>query len=337
MKTLFCNNTFLCSFLLYCFLSACSSSKTRPTQYAQNLVKFAKSEPCWIKQEDCRERISKKKASQEKTDQNFQYFVGQSAKAIPQWGQPHRDTIRSAMFDAEAQYARFLGVQVKSSTTVEESQNMEEYQSNISQKVSTQVNRIISDLVKVDEHYVAYQETDDGQPLWTVYVLVKIDHSTIKRHRQLIFKKEINKTEMSNQQIEASSSTSQKSKDKHNSEIKSKFTLDNSKTKNTEELWTAKIFNIDDLATVYVNGTVIRQCEFSRTCNVELDPHFKKGENVVEFKFSNRWLYWTYGYEVRKGEKLMYQAKCGQVWLFGCKWNKDRGVVHQFEFKVLKN
>ena len=77
-----------------------------------------------------------------------------------------------------------------------------------------------------------------------------------------------------------SSSTSQNSKDKHNSEIKSQVTLDKSKNKNTEELWTAKIYNIDDLATVYVNGTVIRQCEFSRTCSVELNPHFKKGENL---------------------------------------------------------
>ena len=117
MKVIFLKNTYLC-FLLFCFLSACSSSKTRPTQYAQNLVNFSNKEPCWIKQPHCKKSVG----------QDLEYFVGQSAKAIPQWGQPHRDTIRSAMFDAEAQYARFLGVKVQSTTRLEESQNMEEYQ-----------------------------------------------------------------------------------------------------------------------------------------------------------------------------------------------------------------
>ena len=98
-------------------------------------MKYSKRDPCWIKQAHCRERESKKKkAGQEKADQKFNILWDKVLKAIPQWGQPHRDTIRSAMYDAEAQYARFLGVQVTSSTTVEESQNMEEYQSRISQK-----------------------------------------------------------------------------------------------------------------------------------------------------------------------------------------------------------
>ena len=294
-------------------LSACTSSKIRPTQYAQTLTKSSKKEPCWIKQPHCKGA----------DHQEMLYFVGQSANPIAHWGQPKRESLRSAMADAEAQYARFLGVQVQSSIKLAEVQNESEYQSQVSQQVSTKVNQLVSDLMRVDEHFVAYQETDDGQPLWTVYVLVQIPRSTIKQHRLIINEKaNAQKKQLRQQDISTKLNTN---KQRKTTQIR------------RQELWTAKVFNVDDTATIYVNGTVIRQCEFSRTCSVELNPHLKLGSNLVELKFGNRLGFWTYGYEVRKDDKLLYQAKCGQVWVFGCKWNVSHGLVHQFEFKIMKD
>ena len=43
---------------------------------------------------------------------------------------------------------------------------------------------------------------------------------------------------------------------------------------------------------------------------------------------------WTYGYEILKGEQVMYEGKCGQVWLYGCSWDTSAGVIHTFEFEV---
>jgi len=212
------------------------------------------------------------------------------------------------MTDAETQYARFLGVEVQSSTKLEEALNEHSYQSQMSQRIPSRSNHLVSDLIKVDEHFAAYQETDEGQPLWTVYVLTKITQTTLKKHRDLIAKKKILKTESPPKPISSSQAT--------------------------EELWTAKVFNIDDMASIYVNGVVVRGCEFSRTCEVALNPHLKLGRNQIELTFSNRLGFWTYGYEVHKGDQLMYQGTCGKVWLYGCEWNISRGVMHRFKFEI---
>ena len=107
-------------------------------------------------------------------------------------------------------------------------------------------------------------------------------------------------------------------------------------TSPSSDEWTASLFNIDDSAAIYVNGKKINQCGFSRSCTVKLTPHFVAGNNKVRLEFSNRALFWTYGYEVFKNKESMYAARCGSVWLYGCSWNISLGVVHTFEFDVKK-
>jgi hypothetical protein len=100
--------------------------------------------------------------------------------------------------------------------------------------------------------------------------------------------------------------------------------------------WTVSVFNIDDSAAVYANGKKIHQCEFSRSCTIKLNPHLKSGRNKVRLEYSNRALFWTYGYKVLKNDEVMYTGRCGQVWVFGCSWNISLGVVHSFEFEIEK-
>jgi hypothetical protein len=100
--------------------------------------------------------------------------------------------------------------------------------------------------------------------------------------------------------------------------------------------WTVSVFNIDDHAAIYANGKKIHQCEFSRSCTIKLNPHLKPGRNKVRLDYSNRAMFWTYGYKVLKNDEVMYTGRCGQVWVFGCSWNISLGVVHSFEFEIEK-
>ena len=98
--------------------------------------------------------------------------------------------------------------------------------------------------------------------------------------------------------------------------------------------WTVKLHNIDDTASVFVNGTKVTTCGFSRSCTVHLNRHFKAGTNKVRLAFGNRLGAWTYGYKVRKNKEIVYEGRCGQVWVYGCEWDIRHGVRHTFEFEV---
>lgn len=288
-------------YLMLCFvlfLVACSSSH-KATRYAKSLAQGSKVEPCWIKRPAC----------QASNNDTALYFVGQSAEPIAHWGRPKRQSTLSAQADAEAQYARFLGVNIESSIYLKELLDDTSYQSQFTHTLSSTLNHVVSDIVKADEYFAAYQETSEGQPLWTVYVLIKVTRETINKHRAAIAE-------------EVKRIAQAKNKETPILPVKDK--------------WIAKVFNIDDSATIYINDILVRRCEFSRSCTVEMTQHFKKGSNHIRLDFSNRLGFWTYGYEVRKNKQIMYKGSCGQVWIFGCSWNMSLGVVHTFKFEVEK-
>ena len=159
------------------------------------------------------------------------------------------------------------------------------------------------ELVKADDYFVTHQETSEGEPLWTVYVLIKIAKENVDKHRVAI---------------------AEEAKRRANAPP-------------PPDEWTASVFNIDDSVAISVNGKIINECEFARSCTIKLSPHFKSGPNKVRLEYSNRALFWTYGYEILKNDEVMYRDRCGQVWLFGCAdWDTKRGVVHAFEFQVEK-
>ena len=278
--------------LLLSGLAACASPPIRKaTPLGMSSVKAA-DEPCWIRTPDCRADA----------ENSALYFVGQSEQALANWGRPKRTSVHSAQQDAEQQYARFLGVDTKSSIYLQSLFENERYQSQFSHTLSSNVDHTVSELVKADEYFVAHQQTRDGEPLWTVYVLIKISKENADKHRVAI-------AEEAKRRAEAPPPPDE---------------------------WTASVFNIDDSVAVYVNKLKVNQCGFSRNCTVKLSPHFKPGPNKVRLEYSNRLLFWTYGYEIRRNDEVMYTGRCGQVWLYGCSWDTTNGVVHSFEFHVEK-
>jgi hypothetical protein len=92
---------------------------------------------------------------------------------------------------------------------------------------------------------VADQYTEEGMPLWNVYVLVKVAQESVVRHRAAIAEER---------------------------------KLAESAPPPPDE-WVASVYNIDDSVSIYVNGTKVNQCDFSRSCEIRLTPHFRPGIN----------------------------------------------------------
>jgi len=246
--------------------------------------------PCWVQTPNC--TATKEDAAL--------YFTGQSSRPVPHWGHPAQESVQSALVDAEHQYARYLGVDIKSSTYLKQVFNDFFEREHLEQKVRTNVVQSVSAVKKIDQVSVAYQETRAGEPLWTVYVLIKVPEQIVKMHQT---------------EIQA--------------EIK--------RRKNAPpppHQWTVEVFNIDDTAGVLVNDVEVLRCEFSSICRVKLTDHFKVGKNTVRIEFGNRFGFWTYGYEVKRDNQTMYEGRCGQVWVFGCDWDTSNGVVHSLNFEV---
>ena len=283
------------TFLLFVSLSgltACSSSPVKKAVPLSMSAVKAIDEPCWIRTPDC---IAD-------AENSALYFVGQSEQPLASLGRPKRESFHSAQRDAEQQYARYLAVDIKSSIYLQSLFNNEHYQSQFKETIRQNVNHTISELIKADEYFIAHQQTHDDEPLWTVYVLIKIAKESVSRHRVAI-------AEEAERRADAPPPPDE---------------------------WTASVFNIDDTAAIYINGKKINQCGFSRKCTVKLSPHFKSGLNRVRLEYRNRALWWTYGYKILKNDEVMYTGRCGQVWLFGCSWDTTRGVVHKFDFEVKK-
>lgn len=284
----------ICLVVLAFGLTGCSSTSHNNAKAVSLTSVQASDEPCWVRTPDCRSGVSA----------TALYFVGQSKAPIANWGSPGRESLQSAQRDAEHSYARFLGVEIESSSYIQSIFENQEYRLEVQEKVRDKVHQTVSDLTKADQYFVSHRQTSEGEPLWTVYVLLEIAKADVRKHQKAI-------ADEARQLALA--------------------------PKPPDE-WVATVFNIDDMVDVYVNQKKISQCDFSRTCEIKLSPHFKEGKNKVRFEYSNHLLFWTYGYEVSKNGEVMYEGRCGQVWVLGCGFlNTNKGVVHTFEFEVDKS
>ena len=99
----------ICLVLLACGLTGCSSAPHKSAKAVSLTSVQASDEPCWVRTPDCRSSVSA----------TALYFVGQSKAPIANWGSPGRESLQSAQRDAEHSYARFLGVEIESSSYIQ--------------------------------------------------------------------------------------------------------------------------------------------------------------------------------------------------------------------------
>ena len=269
----------------------CASSASVPEAKPKATPITVSPAPCWIDKPQC----------QKTTEDSAFYFVGQSKEPLAHPGRPSRESVHAARRDAEVAYARFLGVDIETSSTLKTVFSNESYWVQFQEDIQEDVDATVDSLVKVDQYNVADQYTEEGIPLWNVYVLVKVAQESAVRHRAAIAEER---------------------------------RLTQSAPPPPDE-WVASVYNIDDSVSVYVNGTKVNQCDFSRSCEIRLTPHFRLGVNKVKLVYRNDVGLWTYGYEILKNDEVMYKGRCGQVWVYGCGFlDTTLDVVHEFEFKV---
>lgn len=277
------------SLLSVLFVTACQQT---PVQLEKPLLMNNAAEPCWLRTPNC------------KAEPGFQYFVGQSAQPIASLGRPSRDSFHSAQRDAEREYARFLGVDISASSFLQNLFKDENYEVQFTETVQENFDTRVSDVLKSDQYYMSTHQTTDGQPLWLVYVLIKVSNDNIAKHKQRI------EQELADKKVQQAL-----------------------ELKNKKDEWTISLFNIDEVMSVFVNDKKINQCDFAENCEVKLTPHLLAGQNTVRIEVSNALVWWTYGYDVQKNGETLYKGKCGVVWLFPCA-GYETGVVHSFEFDV---
>ena len=272
-------------------VAACSSaSSVHPEGHTP---KYATVEPapCWLNKPDCLAGV----------DEDAYYFVGQSDAPLANPLQPSRDSVHQARRDAELAYARFLGVDLETSTTMSSVFSNEVYRLQFEENIKERVVQTVASLEKVDQYNSAYQSPDSDTPLWSVYVLLKVSQDAVVRHRLAIAEERARIESMPPPPDE----------------------------------WVASLFNIDDSVSVFVNSVKINQCDLSQSCKVKLTPHFKPGTNRVRLEYRNEAIFWTYGYEILRNDEVMYKGRCGQVWVFGCGFlDMSLGKVHEFTFDV---
>ena len=307
--------------------SACGHSPKTKTVPRTPQVSHQTPEPCWVKSPDCRQ-----------DDTQALFFVGQNEAPTPSWGKPSRAAIRSAQQDAEQQYARYLSVDIQSSLFMKRLFNDGVAESEFKHTVTSTAERTVSQVRTIDQHFVAHSETVDGQPLWTVYVLIKIEKDAVESHQAAIAVEAKEKAQEAAQRAQRERKEAER---KAQREKEQQAAAQRESERNAAEAaqapdtWTAELSNIDDSVSIYVNNTKVHECGFSDSCTVDLSRHFIHGNNIVRLEFENLIGPWTYGYEILKNQKLMYQGRCGQVWVYGCKYfDTEVGISHRFEFQT---
>ena len=89
------------------------------------------------------------------------------------------------------------------------------------EKVQESFNTTVSDVLKSDQYFMSTHQTQEGQPLWVVYVLIKVSNNNIARHKVAVQKEAaVKKAE---QQLEL---------------------------KNKKDEWIISLFNIDEVMSV---------------------------------------------------------------------------------------
>jgi hypothetical protein len=96
-----------------------------------------------------------------------------------------------------------------------------------------------------------------------------------------------------------------------------------------------KVFNVDDMARVEVNGTQLVEVGYYQEKEVDLSPYLKAGENEILLTVRNNMYGWTYGFALYKDGQEIWRDQDGTVGVRGAR-NDDRtlGIVYQCRIKL---
>ena len=120
--------------------------------------------PCWIDKPDCLAVAG----------ESALYFVGQSDNPVAHPGQPARESVHAARRDAELAYARFLAVDIETSSILRTVFTNDSYRLQFNENIKEQVSQTVGALRKAAQYNVAHEVSPEGVPMWSVFVLLKV-------------------------------------------------------------------------------------------------------------------------------------------------------------------
>ena len=90
-----------------------------------------------------------------------------------------------------------------------------------------------------------------------------------------------------------------------------------------------KVYNVDDLAIVYVNGSQAFQVPFNTSKQVDITKQLRPGKNEVRLVLQNSERGYSYGFEINRNNESIFKEDCGKLNVNGCKGNEFRiGTVY---------
>lgn len=98
-----------------------------------------------------------------------------------------------------------------------------------------------------------------------------------------------------------------------------------------ESRFTARLYNVDDVATVYINGAKTLQATYNSGGSTNLTPMLRRGDNRVRLTLENLKEGYTYGFEIFQDGKSIFKEECGKVNVSGCGFDERAGIVYDRE------
>lgn len=94
--------------------------------------------------------------------------------------------------------------------------------------------------------------------------------------------------------------------------------------------YSLKIYNVDDLAQVYINGSEILQVRYKDNKQIDITNILRPGNNSIRFVTTNYQEGFTYGFEVYRNNESIFQDECGDSYKrIGCRGNNSpKGIVY---------
>jgi uncharacterized protein YkwD len=104
----------------------------------------------------------------------------------------------------------------------------------------------------------------------------------------------------------------------------------------SQENYSIRIENVDDLGKAYLNNKKILEVPYSKSKTLNITSLLQEGENEIKFTLTNNTGGIAYGFYVMKGDSIMYKQVCGKVGKVGCERNKiyKNGLIKEFSYTL---
>jgi hypothetical protein len=104
-----------------------------------------------------------------------------------------------------------------------------------------------------------------------------------------------------------------------------------------DDKYSIRLFNCDDGCRALIGDKVILETGFGQDSGWLTDPGAQSGK--LRFQVINQQGAITYGFQVRKGQKIVFEEICGTSRVRGCENDRDfsAGMVREFTYELVKH